>query len=317
MNNSDICVLVSYNKNYQELANISISKSISEYCKIHGYHLWIDEQDSITNDRSPAWQKIFKSIEILKTTYFKWLFFLDIDCLIMNPTIKLESLIDDNYSFIVPTHGVPSVDTPILNSLGDDCVITSQYLVKNDEMGLRILEDIWEAKEWPIGMSINTHDYEGRQARITIDKPEFKPHVKIIEEKLLNRFWYVNNPFMIIRQQNFNENCWFPGDFIVHVTGYEKNDRIKLLSDLSYFVGGLIGCWDFNEHYYEFSPLIDLDATKVEMWDVENNRFIYYNFEKLHHKGRYRLYLNDEFKNKSVIIKGYNNDELISLKLKS
>ena len=42
----------------------------------------------------------------------------------MNSTIKLESIIDDNYSFIVPAHNIEPIDTPIKNAQGTNCVIT-------------------------------------------------------------------------------------------------------------------------------------------------------------------------------------------------
>jgi hypothetical protein len=84
-------------------------------------------------------------------------------------------------------------------------------------------------------MSLSTFDYEGRQARIVINSLKFKDKIKIIEEKLLNRFWYFNNPFMTFHFKGVNNLVWQPGDFIVHVTGYSKEERIKLLSDLNYF----------------------------------------------------------------------------------
>lgn len=237
MNPKDICVLVSYDDNYAAMAQITVHNNIKKYCEKQGYTLWVDTQQDINNLRGAAWQKIRKSIDILKSHDFKWLFFIDTDCLIMNSDIKLESLIDNDYSFIIPKHNVKAEDNPITTIPGVQNTISSQFLVKNDKDGLAILEAIWEAKEWPEGMDISTFDYEGRQVRLIINSLRFKDSIKIIEEKLLNRFWYMNNPFMVMHFRGVNNNAWQPGDFIVHVTGYPKEERIKLLSDLNYFSG--------------------------------------------------------------------------------
>jgi len=235
MNPKDICVLVSYNENYAKMAEITVFDNIKAYCKIHGYTLWIDTQNNPDNNRYSSWQKIKTAINVLPR--FKWLFFIDTDCLIMNKNIKLESLIDNNYSFIVPQHNVAAEDNPITNIEGINNVITSQFLVKNDQSGLDILQAIWDVEGWPDGLDLSTFDYEGRQTRIVINSLKFKDKIKIIEEKLLNRFWYVNNPFVVMHFQNINNNAWKPGDFIVHVVGYKTEDRIQLLSDLNYFSG--------------------------------------------------------------------------------
>jgi hypothetical protein len=229
----DICVLVSYNEHYSDMANLTVNHNIKQYCEKHGYTLWIDQQNELDNNRSSHWQKIKTSINILPS--FDWVFFIDTDCLIMNSNIKLESLIDDDYSFIVPNHNVAANDNPITNIEGIHNVITSQFLVKNDTDGLAILQAIWDAEGWPEEMDISTFDYEGRQMRIVINSLKFKDKIKIIEEKLLNRFWYINNPYMVMHFKGVNNNVWQAGDFIVHVTGYSKEDRIRILSDLNYF----------------------------------------------------------------------------------
>jgi hypothetical protein len=314
LNPKDICVLVSYDNNFIDVANVS-TNNIKDYCDLHGYTLWVDTQKNIDPLRSSQWQKIRTSIKVLNENNFKWLFFLDSDCLIMNTTIKLETIIDDDYSFIVPSHNIQAVDTPIPNSMGTDCVITSQFLVKNNEIGLSILQDIWDANEWPTEMSINTHDYEGRQTRITINKPEFIKHVKIIEEKILNRFWYMNSPFMVIKNKNINLNCWEPGDFIVHVTGYKVDERIKLMSDLNYFSGGLISNWCVYPTHLSFSPLVQLNYIKFIIYNNENKPLIHYELNNLNPKTSYQLYIQEPIKSE-LIIKGFDeNNKLLSLKL--
>jgi len=307
-----IGVVVSFNESYSDMARISVYDNIQKYCTLHNYDLYVDKQTSPRMDRYSAWNKVIACIESLPN--YDWIFFIDCDCLIMNHSIKLESLIDDNFSFIVPTHNIFAIDTPVLNSMGNDCVITSQFFVKNDEIGMQILEDIWKAEEWPLGMDINSFDYEGRQTRITIEKPVFKPYVKIIEEKLLNRFWYVNDPFIINRNKKVNENVWEPGDFIVHVTNYPVQDRVNLMDKLNFFSGGLISCFIRSKNIITLSPLTDLNNVRIHILNTNKDILINYFFEKMDYKLKYLLYTNDDIDNMDVIVNSYSEDKLISSK---
>jgi hypothetical protein len=42
---------------------------------------------------------------------------------------------------------------------------------------------------------------------------------------------------MYFAHEGINDNVWKEGDFIVHVTTYPIEERIKILSDLNYFSG--------------------------------------------------------------------------------
>ena len=307
-----IAVLVVYDDNYEEMKKITVDDNIQQYCELHNYTLIKHKVEE--SDRHPQWHKISKSIETLKSNEFDWVFFIDLDCLIMNPTIKLETIIDEKYSFIVPSHNVPAIDTPTITPFNTDNIITSQFLVKNDEMGIKILEDIWETNGWPENKDINTFDYEGRQARITIIKPEFSNHIKIIDEKILNRFWYMNSPFMVFHNFDVNNLVWNPGDFIVHVTGYKKEDRIKLLSDLNYFSGGEVVNVKLKNGVLSFKPLLDLPYLKLQVLDDQNNIILEQEYMDMSSKQPYSLNLSNFKDTNNFIIKGYNKiNNLISL----
>jgi hypothetical protein len=307
-----IAVLVVYDDNYEEMKKITVDNNIQQYCELHNYTLIKHKVEE--SDRHPQWHKISKSIETLKSNEFDWVFFIDLDCLIMNPTIKLETIIDEKYSFIIPSHNIQAIDTPTITPFNTDNIITSQFLVKNDEIGLQILEDIWEAKEWPQDLDINTFDYEGRQTRITILKPEFSNHIKIVDEKILNRFWYMNSPFMVFYNLDVNKLSWNPGDFIVHVTGYQKEERIKLLSDLNYFSGGAIVNIHSKENKLFFKPLLDLQYLKLQVLDNNNSVILEHEYENMNSKHTYSLNLLNHQNTNHFIIKGYNKiNNLISI----
>jgi hypothetical protein len=42
---------------------------------------------------------------------------------------------------------------------------------------------------------------------------------------------------MVFNFRGINDNVWKEGDFIVHVTGYTTEERVRILSDLNYFSG--------------------------------------------------------------------------------
>jgi hypothetical protein len=312
VNTKKIAVLVVYDDNYESMKRITVDNNIKNYCDLHDYTL-IPHKVTET-ERHASWYKISKSIDILKSNEFDWLFFIDLDCLIMNPTIKLESIIDEKYSYIVPSHNVPAIDTPTITPFNTDNTITSQFLVKNDDMGIKILEDIWESKELPSHMNFHTFDYEGRQNRVTILKEEFKPYIKILDEKILNRFWYMNSPFMTFHNIGVNNLVWEPGDFIVHVTGYQKEERIKLLSDLNFFSGGAIVNMQSNNKQITFKPLLDLPYLKLQIKNLYGNLLHEKEYNNLSSKSSLSLDLSNLVIDSAIRIEGYDKiNNLISL----
>lgn len=303
-------VVVSYNEAYADMARVSVFENIAHYCNLYGYTLHVNTQQSPAMTRHPAWNKVIACIEALPL--YDWIFYIDVDCIVMNHTIQLEVLIDDDYSFIVPAHNLNAVDTPVLNEMGTNCVITSQFLVRNDDVGMAILQDIWDAKDWPEGMNINSFDYEGRQTRVTINKPQFSKRVKVVEEHVLNRFWYINNPFISFHNKGVNNNVWQPGDFIVHVSNYSVNERTNLLDMLNHFSGGEVMGYIREPSIIKFTCFDDLKDIFIDVCDENHGVLIKYYFEDLSYKISYILYTNDQIDELNVIVKVYNNEKLIS-----
>lgn len=302
-----IGIFVMYDENYERMADITIEKNISQYCELHGYKLIRHKIDNPENGRPASWQKIAQAIDILGKGELEWLFLLDVDCLIMNPSIKLESIIDEKYSFIIPSNGVEAIDCPLEdNGFGGDAIIASSILVRGDEMGMAILKNIWDCEGSPEGIDINEFDYEQRQCRITLSNPYFRKHAKIVEERILNRFWYMNSPFMVLYNSGINDLVWKPRDFIVHVTGYSTEERIKLLSDLNYFSGGAIGKFTYQNGTLNLSPLEYLDFSKAFIKDIYGNIVTYTTFERMSHKLNY--YISVPGNHEKIVFEAY--DEL-------
>lgn len=305
MRPEEICVLAVYDDYYADMAAVTVEKNMKHYCTLHGYSF---EAVKTSSDRYAPWNKIKVSLDILHK--YKWVFFIDLDCLFMNQTIRLEDLIDDRYSFIVPSHFLPAMDYPLNINWKTDNIITSQFFVQNTEMGKRILQDIWDAKDIE---DLSKFDYEGRQTRVTITKPEFVPHVKIIEERLVNRFWYTSDPFVAMRNIGINDHCWEPGDFIVHVTGYQKDQRTDILESLNHFSGGTVAGYTRKPGIVIFIPLHDMKNISFQVYYPGASYVINYQFPDLTYKLEYILYA-EGLDDKPLIVKAFDGTKLISTK---
>jgi hypothetical protein len=291
-----IGILMMYDSSYESMARITIDQNARQYCDLNGYRLFEHRIEGSENDRPAQWQKVIKSIEILESGEVDWLFFLDLDCLVMNSSIRLEDIIDDDFSLIIPSHGVPAIDFPLEdNGFGGDNIISAMFLVKADEKGIAILKDVWSCSGSPEVFPRDHFYYEQRQFRLTIPKPEFRSHIKIVEERTMSTFWPVNNPFVVLHFKGCNENMWKSGDFIVHVTGYEYGERVKLLSDINYFSGGAITKSRLEEDRILFSPLDNIDVANIAIKDIEGSVLATSRFEGMSCRINYFMTLPGNF----------------------
>lgn len=105
-----------------------------------------------------------------------------------------------------------------------------------------------------------------------------------------------------------------PRDFIAHVTGYQKEERIRLLSDLNYFSGGAIVNVNLKENNLFFKPLLDLPYLKLQIFDNYNSLILEQEYKNMNSKQTYSLNLSNHQITDNFIIKGYNKiNNLISL----
>jgi hypothetical protein len=135
-------------------------------------------------------------------------------------------------------------------------------------------------------MDINEFDHEMRQLRISSKKDKWKGKIKWVEEKKLNRFWPSKNPYIVDSFPHLNKNIWEPGDFIVHVTTYETNERIEILGLLKDFVGGKIGRWERDGDKIWFKPLVDLDYFCLFLY-VNEEKKLFWEFSSASSKSYY------------------------------
>jgi hypothetical protein len=283
-----ISLVSMYNEGYSKMADLTIRDNFNEYCQIHGYDLVDFKIDNeFLEGRDPQWGKIKLLRKLLEEGQSDWYFFIDCDCLIMNPSIKLEEFIR-NDKFIILPKGGGSPDNPLTESCYDDNIMSSQILIKRSQKSIEFLDEIWESPDWPDNMDINEFDHEMRQMRISYRKEKWHGGMELVEEKRLNRFWPTKNPFMVDAFPHMNKNLWEPGDFIAHICSYQTNERVEIIQLLKNFVGGFIGKWEVSGNKIYMKPLVEnigdislkleRDRNSILSWEIKspNMKLIYW-----------------------------------------
>jgi hypothetical protein len=273
-----ICVVAMYDERYDEIIKTTVNKNFSKYCSFHGYDLVVKKL--VDGGRAAQWKKINVLRELLSEGKSDWYFFIDADCLFMNMSRRIEDFIDHKYFLILPKGG-GAPDFKLSPEPDSNNLMSSQMLIKNCSESKDFLKEIWEAPDWPEGISLEEFDHEMRQIRISAEKENWKSGIKRLDEKLFNRFWAVSSPFMSIAHPHMNQNIWVPGDYIVHVTGYPLDERNMIIKDLETFSGGLIAQWNNEGSKYFFRPLKDFDSLKIYVYKNDGSFVICYDFENV------------------------------------
>jgi hypothetical protein len=256
-----IMVVTSFDQNYLEMSKMTAGQNFEIYCQLNNYALY---KDFIPDDfdRAPQWRKIKILSELISMDLADWFFFVDCDCLFMNFSEPLENFVDESIDIILTkTGGAP--DYELKGNPSENTYMSAQMLVKNSKVSLQMLEEIWDAPDWPSDLSINAFDHEMRQMRFTLNKDLWKKHYKIIPEKKFNRFWPCENPFFVMSFPHHNQNSFEAGDFIVHVVGRPKQERLSLLAKLQIFSGGLLAHWNKEENKVFMEPLVNLNRVRI------------------------------------------------------
>ena len=138
-----IAIAQLYTRHFDEWADIPI-KNKEIYCNKHGYDLVTRRGGYKTNFelRHPSWHSILLLLEILETTNVDWVFWSDIDALIMDHTVKLESFIKPKYDMVIPNQG----EGEYCESYTKSCLCCGHYFIRNTEWSKKFLRLVWD---WP------------------------------------------------------------------------------------------------------------------------------------------------------------------------
>jgi hypothetical protein len=165
---------------------------------------------------------------------YDWVWWLDIDSLIMDNEFDVRDILDENYDMIF-TH---SEDYPIK---GQSYVIDGSYVsngsafYKNSSLAIQFLKDCKELKRPELQEAkekIDVFDREQRAMRLLLKADEeYSSKTKLIHERVCNSYWYTNDYDVLSSYPSWNEkdNIYKDGDFVIQFAGQQKDFRPVLM----------------------------------------------------------------------------------------
>lgn len=187
-----------------DLAALTMPNKI-EYCKRHGYEFssnWLGGE-GINIEGKYSFRRMGQVVDILKSGDWDWIWVVGIDVVITNQSIKLESIIDENFGLI---HSSDSLD-PCLACM-------DSYLVSMK--ALPLLECVMSYWENPIG---GLHEQSTTHA--LCQEPRFNSIRKLLPQRVMNAYDYQAPNISVYGLSGVdvfgNSGQWQPGDFVIHV----------------------------------------------------------------------------------------------------
>jgi len=196
-----------YGPTFKEIGE-STRPSKEDYCKTHGYDFYLKDNNFDYSERIH-----FERIDIFlnKINDYDWIWYLDADCMIMNHTIRLENLIDDNYDVII---------SRVSNKEQNIQINNGSILIKRSEWSINFLKYISSCKQY------FTHCWASQQAIIDYINithiEEAKKHIKLVHPRFFNSYyhqWYPDQSFQM-------------GDFVLHPAGSSNSYREILINEM-------------------------------------------------------------------------------------
>jgi len=208
-----IAIVTLFDHNYSDLSKISIKNKI-EYVNKHNYD-FIYFEDVIDKTRPPRWSKV-KAVETILKDY-DWVWWIDIDALIMEFDIMLESLIDDDYDMI-------------FTSNTNSYLSNGSCFFKNSHVSFNFLMDCYDLQHDCLkNVNVNVFDHEQQSMRqLLLNVDEYKSKSKLINERCCNSFCVTENAqvLSVYPQWNSDANIYQKGDFVIHFCGRSFSERI-------------------------------------------------------------------------------------------
>lgn len=147
--------------------------------------------------RPPAWSKI-PAIKAHLGDH-EWLFWTDVDTLVMNPNRKLEDFIDMDYDMII---------SEVREWTGEVGVNTGNFLIRNTPWAVEFLDAVWAQTNM-----INHPWWEQQGMRQVLKTdPSHRSHIKVIPQREINAF-------PDYTPSTSPEQWYQQGDFVVHLAG--------------------------------------------------------------------------------------------------
>jgi len=246
---SDIAIVTLFDKNYAELGKYSIENK-KRYAKKHGYHLiWFE--DILDKTRPPQWSKILAVQQVLKN--YRWVWWIDIDAMIVNYDIKLESIIDEKYSMIYTKNKWSYISN-------------GSSFFKNSELTFNFLDSCYTQN-----VDVQTFDHEQKAMRALLQNSSgFADATKLIPERVCNSFWYTEDVSVLSSYPEWNQmdNIYQLGDFIIQFCGRKYEERIPFAKMMEE-----IDCKGEELGSVKFIAIDTTDSGKVKPLEMPTEEF--------------------------------------------
>jgi len=231
-----IAVAQLYTSHFDDWAHIPI-KNKQAYCDRHGYDLVTKRglYNTTFEERHPSWHSVLLILETLEKTNVDWIFWSDIDALIMDQTVKLENFIDNNYNMIIGDQGRGEYCGIKTRS----CLCCGHYFIKNTEWSKQFLRLLWKwpNKKFDRYKKDNYWEQCGMNHLYQENAMNFQECVKIEpNNRLFNSFYFMDSKHRPMEFSEWGESffrtkaskkelrkhlgsAYNEGDFIIHFAG--------------------------------------------------------------------------------------------------
>lgn len=205
-----ICLTTFYTRNYQELADITVSK-MEEYCAKHKYDLNITK---ISNDASFHFVKTADTRKLLDT--YDVVMGIECDVLLTNLEIKVEDFLDSEHDLFI-TNDINGINFGVFIAKSTDWTkqlfdeINENKNGYGDEQNFmeRFMHDKIKVKQHPCFNSMPYHYYEPSYGYIDWHKLSPPP-----------------------TEPTEAQGNWRPTHFCCHLPGKRLTDRIAIFNEI-------------------------------------------------------------------------------------
>jgi len=189
-----IALVELHTPNYNSMADITLPGKIS-YANKHGYTMFVKTDNFVPNIHV-GFQKCFWMYDLMiANPDIDWFWHTGTDCMITNSEIKLESLIDENFHFIVTKddHGIGA----------------NVFFIRNTHEGREYMKHLQDPH--PASGSEQGHMWDDEY------NPIWRPITKYLPQHTMNSYYLKYYPHKTGKDVFGQRSQWIPGDFMVQV----------------------------------------------------------------------------------------------------
>ena len=195
-----VLVVTEWCDRYKEIADVSLT-NLFQYAERHNYLVHIiklEESEGFHYKKHEYFKEAFKTgVDVI--------FYKDIDTVITNYKISIESFIDYNHSLFI------TKDFGGING--------GSLIIRNTSGGKWVNDFILSQREW--------YNNEQEVMNAFIDVQEFNQYVKILPHPSINSYPYEN--YIEFKDVTTEQGQWAEGCFLMHTPALELSKRAEIL----------------------------------------------------------------------------------------